>query len=74
MRGTGERFKVLIVPDHRTPLAIRTHSSDPVPYVIYDSGAETPVDVAKAFNEKSAYASGNHFEDGYLMTDYFFGK
>lgn len=74
LRGTGERFKVLIVPDHRTPLAIRTHSSDPVPYVIYDSGAETPVDVAKAFNEKSAYASGNHFEDGYLMTDYFFGK
>lgn len=74
LRESGERFKVLIVPDHRTPLSIRTHSSDPVPYVIYDSGAEKPIDESRQFNEKSAYASGNHFEDGYKLTDYFFNK
>lgn len=74
LRESGERFKVLIVPDHRTPLSIRTHSSDPVPYVIYDSGAEKPTDESRQFNEKSAYASGNHFEDGYKLTDYFFNK
>ena len=74
LRSTGERFKVLVVPDHRTPLSIRTHSSDPVPYVIYDSGDEKTTDVSRQFNEKSAYASGNHFEDGYKLTDYFFGK
>ena len=34
LRTSGERFKVLVVPDHRTPLSIRTHSSDPVPYLI----------------------------------------
>ncbi|MEG0157421.1 MAG: cofactor-independent phosphoglycerate mutase, partial [Anaerovoracaceae bacterium] len=33
----GEDYKVLVVPDHRTPLSIRTHSADPVPYVIYNS-------------------------------------
>lgn len=74
LRESGERFKVLVVPDHRTPLSIRTHSSDPVPYVIYDSGAEKPTDESRQFNEKSAYASGNHFEDGYKLTDYFLNK
>ena len=74
LRTSGERFKVLVVPDHRTPLSIRTHSSDPVPYLIYDSENETKVDEKKQFNEKSAYESGNHFEDGYRLTDYFFGK
>ena len=74
LRSTGERFKILVIPDHRTPLSIRTHSSDPVPYLIYDSENETAIDESKQFNEKSAYASGNHHEDGYKLTDYFFGK
>lgn len=72
LRATGERFRVLIVPDHRTPLAIRTHSSDPVPFVIYDSAWKRPQNPAQQFNEKSAMASGRHFENGYEMTDYFF--
>ena len=74
LRSTGERFRILVIPDHRTPLSIRTHSSDPVPYLIYDSENETAIDESKQFNEKSAYASGNHHEDGYKLTDYFFGK
>ena len=55
-------------------VSFRTHSSDPVSYVIYDSGDEKPLDESRQFNERSAYAAGNHFEDGYKMTDYFFGK
>ena len=74
LNSTGERFKILVVPDHRTPLAIRTHSSDSVPYLIYDSAKETDVDISKQFNEKSASLSGNHYEDGYKLTDYFFTK
>lgn len=74
LRTAGERFRVLVVPDHRTPISIRTHSSDPVPYLIYDSENETDVDTRKQFNEKSAYESGIHFEDGYKLTDYFFNK
>ena len=74
LRSTGERFRVLVIPDHRTPISIRTHSSDPVPYLIYDNQNETLVDESKQFNEKSAYASGNHFEDGFELTNYFFSK
>lgn len=38
MTRRGERFKLLITPDHPTPLALRTHVSDPVPFIMYDSG------------------------------------
>lgn len=72
LKNAGEDFKVLVVPDHRTPLAIRTHTSDPVPFVMYDSRNETPADISKQFNEKSAAASGVHFENGYDMLEYFF--
>jgi 2,3-bisphosphoglycerate-independent phosphoglycerate mutase len=30
-----ERYKILVLPDHPTPLSVRTHTADPVPYVIY---------------------------------------
>lgn len=67
----GETFKVLIVPDHRTPLAIRTHSSTPVPYVIYQSDREEKTDTNRAFNE-AAGEKGRFFENGYELADYFF--
>lgn len=73
LRSTGEDFRVLIVPDHRTPLAIRTHSSDPVPYVIYDSRTETEPDTAKQFNEKAGQ-TGQYFDSGYELADFFFEK
>ena len=37
MEAAGEDFRMLVLPDHPTPLRIRTHSPDPVPYVLYDS-------------------------------------
>ena len=37
LEEAGEDFRMLVLPDHPTPLRIRTHSSDPVPYVLYDS-------------------------------------
>jgi 2,3-bisphosphoglycerate-independent phosphoglycerate mutase len=33
----GERFRILMLPDHATPCALRTHTSDPVPYLLFDS-------------------------------------
>lgn len=72
-RQTGEGFKVLVVPDHRTPLCIRTHSSTPVPFVIYKSFDETEPDASKAFNETSGQ-SGKAFGSGYELADYFFGE
>jgi 2,3-bisphosphoglycerate-independent phosphoglycerate mutase len=37
-----ERYRVLVLPDHPTPLSIRTHAADPVPYVIYSSDRNVP--------------------------------
>lgn len=74
LKNSGEDFRILIVPDHRTPLAIRTHSSDPVPFVIYDSRHELPVDESRQFNERAAAASGNHIEEGHTLADRFFER
>lgn len=73
LRSTGEAFKVLVVPDHRTPLCIRTHSSTPVPFVIYDSREEQNLDKARAFNETSGIM-GKSFGSGYELADYFFER
>lgn len=72
-KRTGDGFRILVVPDHRTPLAIRTHSSDPVPYVLYDSTAEQPEDDSRTFDEKSA-AKGTYFDSGFALADVFFGR
>ena len=74
LEKSRENFRSLVVPDHRTPLSIRTHSSDPVPFMIYDSRHETDADYTKQFNERSAMASGNHIEEGYTLADHFFEK
>lgn len=73
LKNTGERFRILIVPDHKTPIAIRTHSSVPVPFVIYDSGKETAQDSNKSFDEKSGL-KGSKFDSGHELADYFFGS
>lgn len=73
LREDGEDYRVLVVPDHRTPLAIRTHSSTPVSYVIYDSTDEKPEDKERRFCESSG-EKGRYFDNGYELADYFFGK
>lgn len=40
LRARGERFRILLMPDHPTPVEVRTHTREAVPYAIYDSGAE----------------------------------
>ena len=74
LRESGVDFKILVIPDHRTPLAIRTHSSDPVPFLIYDSRKETSPDRRKQFNERAAMESDNYYKDGFTLADYFFEK
>lgn len=70
----GDDFRIMILPDHRTPIRIRTHSSDPIPFVIYDSRKKTEPDLSKQFNEKSGLKADNHYENGYELADYFFEK
>ncbi|MCU1458708.1 MAG: phosphoglycerate mutase [Actinomycetia bacterium] len=40
--AAGERYRILLLPDHATPCALRTHTSDAVPYLLFDSGADGP--------------------------------
>ncbi len=67
----GDAFKVLVVPDHRTPLCIRTHSATPVPYLLYDSENEAAPDPQRTFDEESG-KKGRFFENGFELADYFF--
>ena len=63
----GEPYRMLILPDHPTPICKRTHTSDPVPYVLYDSTkVQKKSDV---FSEKSAAASGIYQPEGYRLLD-----
>ena len=62
LSAAGERFRMLVCPDHPTPLSTRTHASDPVPFLIYDSAAEC--DGAKEYSEAAAKETGVYFADG----------
>jgi 2,3-bisphosphoglycerate-independent phosphoglycerate mutase len=37
LRQKGSTFRMLVLPDHPTPISLRTHTSDPVPFLLYDS-------------------------------------
>lgn len=68
----GEAIKILICPDHPTPLALRTHTNAPVPYLIYDSTkTEKGVD---CFCEESAEGTGNFIGVGHTLMERFLNK
>lgn len=65
----GVDYRLLIMPDHPTPIALRTHTSNPVPYLMYDSTKEEVH--SWDYNEKDAKASGNYLEEGYTLLSKF---
>ena len=70
LKERGEDFRILIAPDHPTPLSIMTHCSDPVPYLIYDSTKE--VKGADAYDEENAKNTGVFVEEGYTLINKLF--
>ena len=73
LKADGEDFAILIMPDHPTPLAIRTHTSDPVPYIIYRSGNCT-IGSVRLFSEKEAAKTGIVTEHGYTLMNKLLGR
>ncbi|MCG8482551.1 MAG: cofactor-independent phosphoglycerate mutase [Clostridia bacterium] len=73
LKGQEEPYKIMVLPDHPTPLAIRTHTSDPVPYVLYDS-TKNVFNETNAYDEELAEKSGNYFETGDALSNYFLDK
>lgn len=66
---TGEDYKILIMPDHATPIAVRTHTIDAIPFMIYDS--RVTGDGAELFDEDSAKETGIYYEDAFcIMGDF----
>ena len=68
----GEDFRMIVLPDHPTPIAIRTHTADPVPYMLYDSTDKK--NNTWSYNEKEAEESGNYIADGHMAINHLFGK
>ena len=67
LRSTGEDFKIMILPDHPTPIRMRTHTIDPVPFMIYSS-KETNSGVDK-FCEETAADKNFYIANGYNLMD-----
>ncbi|HHO76259.1 MAG TPA: cofactor-independent phosphoglycerate mutase [Deltaproteobacteria bacterium] len=65
LESQGIPFKVLFLPDHPTPIAKRTHTSDPVPFVLYDS-TNTQNNTLR-FTEQEARDTGLFIEEGYSL-------
>ena len=72
MEEAGEDFRLLVLPDHPTPIRIRTHSSEPVPYVLYDSTCQRRKNAR--YTEAEAMASGSFEPDGFKLIEKFLRK
>jgi len=70
LNEAGVDHRILILPDHRTPISTRTHSSEPVPYVLFDS-SEIKNEPSNKFTERAAYATGNFYDAGHKLMSYF---
>ena len=69
MDASGEAYRILILPDHPTPIRCRTHTSDPVPYLIWDSTRQAKK--IAHYSEKEAAATGEVLAEGWKLLDRF---
>lgn len=72
LKEKGEDFRMLILPDHPTPIRVRTHTADAVPYLLYDSAKEESH--TWDYNEEEAKESGNYVAKGHEMIDVLFSR
>lgn len=72
LEKSGEAFRLLVLPDHPTPIALRTHSSESVRYMLYDSTAKE--EHTWNYNEKEAKAGGIYVAQGHALINHLFEK
>ena len=75
LKGAGKLgdFRLLVLPDHPTPVSLKTHTADPVPFVFYDS-IKAKESGIKAFDEVSAKGTGLFVEDGFKLMEMMIGN
>lgn len=71
MDRSGEDYRLLVLPDHPTPIRVRTHTADSVPYLLYDSRKDMKSE--KNYNEREA-ADGPFIEKGHEIINYLFSE
>ena len=64
----GEDFRMVVLPDHPTPISLRTHTADNVPYLLYDSTAERSE--SWHYNEREAAQTANFIPEGHKLIEY----
>lgn len=72
LKAAGVDFRLLVLPDHPTPIRVRTHTAANVPYMLYDNTDEK--DESRNYNEKEALAGGNLEAQGHKLIDRLFEK
>jgi len=72
LKSTGEDFKIMVLPDHPTPIVMRTHSIDPVPFFIWSSTEQQ--NGVDTFNEDTCAAKGLYLDHGYNLLSYMITK
>lgn len=70
----GIDYRMMILPDHPTPIKLKTHVSDPVPYIIYDSTNETDTNAGLTYTEENGKKTGIYIEKGYTLMNRFLNK
>ncbi len=65
LKSAGEDFRLLLLPDHPTPIEVRTHTGEPVPYLLYDSTAKA--EGMPAYSEETAALTGKNWPEGYRL-------
>jgi len=74
--ASGEEYSIMVLPDHPTPLRLRTHTSDPVPYMIYRNCRDAARSLSNVemrhvstYSEKTAASTGIYIEEGHRLMD-----
>ena len=70
LKGSGEPFAIMVMPDHFTPVSIMTHSREPVPFMMYAS--DRILGNNQNYNEDSAAKSGIYYEHSWDLSKEFF--
>lgn len=66
----GEEYSLLVMPDHPTPLALKTHVSDPIPYLLYRSNSKKHSGIT-TYTEETAKTTGIYQPEGYRLMRHF---
>ncbi|MEE8637605.1 MAG: cofactor-independent phosphoglycerate mutase [Candidatus Margulisiibacteriota bacterium] len=74
IRNSKLEIRILVLPDHPTPIKVMTHTSEPVPFVIYSSKVQGPKSPVKGYNEKEIKKSKLRIKKGHRMMEMLLGK